>query len=139
VVLLGAQGAVSALSLVLLAPPVGLSRGLDPSRIVAATAATTLLALTFAALAFAVGAATGRRSLAISVASAVAVAGFVVEGLAAQVKVLSPVQEASPWHWLLSSDPLRNGLTWRPWILPLAVSLVLVLAGAAVFWRRDLR
>jgi ABC-2 type transport system permease protein len=139
VALVAVLSAVPALALAVLAPPVGLTRGLSPARIVEATAGTALLALTFSALAFAVGAATGRRSLAISIASALAVLGFMIEGLAAQVKTLRPVREASPWHWLLGSDPLRNGLTWHAWFLPLAVSLVLVLAGTAAFSRRDLR
>ena len=94
--------------------------------------------LSFASLAFAVGAASGRRSIAISTASAVAFVGFVIEGLAAQVKVLQPVREASPWHWLLGTGPLRNGLTWHAWVLPVIVSLVLLAMGTAVFARRDL-
>ena len=52
VVLLALLSVLSSLVLVVLAPLVGLSKGLDPTRIVAATAATALLALTFASLAF---------------------------------------------------------------------------------------
>jgi ABC-2 type transport system permease protein len=122
----------------LLAPAVGLSKGLGVGQIVAATTATALLALSFAALAFAVGAASGRRSMAISTASAVALVGFVIEGLAAQVKGLQPIREASPWHWLLGTDPLRNGLTWHAWVLPVIVSLVFFVIGTLVFARRDL-
>jgi hypothetical protein len=43
-----------------------------------------------------------------------------------------------PWHWLLDSDPLRHGLPWRSWVLPLAVSVVFAAAGTAVLTRRDL-
>jgi ABC-2 type transport system permease protein len=94
--------------------------------------------MTFAALTFAVGAATGRRSIAISTGSAAALVGFVIEGIAAQVKVLQPVREASPWHWLLGTDPLRNRLTWRAWLFPVAVSLVFFVIGTEIFGRRDL-
>jgi ABC-2 type transport system permease protein len=105
----------------------------------AATVASALLALTFGAVAFCAGAASGRRSLATSLGASLAVAGFVVEGLGAQVKALQPIRSASPWHWALGTDPLRNGLNWESGLLPVAVSLVLVVAGAFVFARRDLR
>ena len=75
----------------------------------------------------------------VATASALAVAGFVVQGLAQQVPALRPVQAASPWHWLLASDPLQAGLAWRSWVLPLAVTAVLVVLGTIRFQHRDLR
>ncbi len=138
-VLLTVLTAVSAATLALLAAPVGLNRGLAVSQMVAATVATSLLALTFASVSFCVGAATGSRSLAISVSAALAVAGFVIEGLAVQVKMLRPLREASPWHWALGSDPLQRGLGWQSLLLPAAVCLALLLSGAVLFSRRDLR
>lgn len=131
--------AVAGLGLVALAPVTGLSRGLASDRILEATVATGLLALAFAAVAFSTGAATGSRGAAISVASVVAVALFIIEGLAEQVKILRPVREASPWHWLLGTDPIRNGMLWESWVLPLLVSAALTLVGAFLFARRDLR
>ena len=139
VVMLGLLTLVALVTLGLLAPRVGLTKGLSIEHIVAATIATTLLALVFAALAFAVGAATGNRSLAVSLSSAIAVAGFVIEGLGAQVKTLGPLRDISPWHWLLDSQPLHNGLTLQAWLLPLLVSVVLIAIGTAIFVRRDLR
>ena len=139
IVLLAIVTAISAATLVVLAPAVGLDRGLGTDRMVDATVSTALLALTFAAVAFGVGAATGMRSAAIAVASALAVAGFVVEGLAAQVPALRPIRAASPWHWLLGSNPLVHGLTWQAWLLPLVVTLALMAIGTAAFARRDLR
>lgn len=131
--------AVAGLGLVVLAPLVGLDRGLGFDRLLEAAAATGLMALTFAALAFATGAASGSRGAAISVASAAAVALFMIEGLAEQVQVLRPIREASPWHWLLGTDPIRQGLLWRSWVLPVVVTTILVMCGTAVFARRDLR
>lgn len=139
VVELAALTGVAGLGLVLLAPATGLAQGLSVDRIVAAAAATGLLALAFSALAFAVGAATGSRSAAISTASAFAVALFTVEGLAAQVSALRPIREASPWHWLLGTDPIRHGLLWQSWALPLLVSAALVCGGTLAFARRSLR
>lgn len=130
---------IAAVGLVMLAPLTGLNHGLSLERIVEATIATGLLAASFAAIAFAVGAATGSRGAAISAAATIAVALFMVEGLAEQVRVLRPLREASPWHWFLGSDPVRNGLQWEAWVLPLLTCAALVLAGSAVFVRRDLR
>jgi ABC-2 type transport system permease protein len=138
-VLLGILSAVAALGLVALAPATGLSKGLGTDRIFEATLATGLLALVFASVAFAVGAISGLRSLAVSCAATIAVALFVIEGLAEQVSVLRGLREASPWHWLLRSDTLRHGLTWQAWLLPTLTSLVLIAIGTMLFGRRDLR
>jgi beta-exotoxin I transport system permease protein len=139
IVALALLTALAGLGLVALAPSTGLSRGLTAERILDASIATGLLALTFAALAFAVGAATGSRALAVSVSAAIAVALFMIEGLAEQVKLLRPIREASPWHWALHSDPIGNGLKWEAWVLPLLVSAVLIMASSVAFTRRDLR
>lgn len=139
IVELAALTAVAGLGLVALAPLTGLNNGLGTDRILEATLATGLLALTFSAVSFAVGAATGSRSAATSVASAIVVALFMIEGLAAQVTALRPIREASPWHWFLGADPIRHGLLWQTWVLPLAVSAALILLGSTVFVRRNLR
>jgi ABC-2 type transport system permease protein len=137
--LLGILTGIAALGLVALAPSTGLNNGLGTDRLIESAIATGLLAFVFASLAFAVGAATGARPLAISVAVSLAVALFAIEGVAEQVKTLQTVRAASPWHWLLHSDPLRNGLVWEAWLLPTATSLVLIVAGTLLFARRDLR
>jgi ABC-2 type transport system permease protein len=139
VFLLAVLAAVCAGAMVAVAQASGLSRGLSAERMVAATVACALLALTFAALAFAVGSSTGNPRMAVAVASVAAAAGYLVEGLGQQVTALRAVQAASPWHWLLSSDPLRNGLVWRSWALPLAVATALIAVGVIRFARRDLR
>lgn len=138
VLTLGLLTAVAGLGLVVLAPLVGLDRGLGSNRVLEAAVATGLMALTFASLAFALGAASGSRGAAISVASAVAVGLFMIEGLAEQVRVLRPIREASPWHWLLGVDPIRQGLLWHSWALPVVVTAGLVILGTVAFARRDL-
>ncbi|HYM95774.1 MAG TPA: ABC transporter permease subunit, partial [Candidatus Sulfotelmatobacter sp.] len=137
--LLAIVTAIAGAALVALAPATGLTTGLPIQRMLAATAACGFMALAFASLAFAVGAITGRRSLALASAATLAIAGYVIEGLAAQVKTLQPVRVISPWHWLLDGDPLRHGLVLESWLLPLAVSVLLIGLGTAGFIRRDLR
>jgi len=104
----------------------------------AATIGATLLALTFAAIAFAVGAATGNRPAAAGAAAALAVVGYVLEGIAQQIPALHPTRPVNPWHWLLASDPIRHGLTWQAWLPPLVATAVLVAAGLPRPGRRDL-
>jgi ABC-2 type transport system permease protein len=125
-------GALAAMS-----PIVALNEGLPLYRIVTASLASSLLALVFAALAFAIGAATGRRGTAI--AAAVAVLGYILEGVAQQVGALRPLRLFNPWHWMLSTDPLGRGATWQAFALPLAVSAALFALGAVRFAGRDLR
>ena len=128
---------VAAAGLAVLAPLTGLG-SIGPLRILEAAAGTGLLALVYACLAMAVGAGFATRSGAIAVAAGIAVAQFMVEGLAEQVKLLRPIREASPWHWFLGTDPIRHGLLWQSWVLPLVVSLALLLVGSFVFRRRSL-
>lgn len=139
VVLLAALAAVCVVALVALAPITGMDRGLPATHVVAATASVGLLALTFAAVAFAVGAGTGSRPAALGVAAAVAVAGYVLEGLSQQIHALHWVGTVNPWHWLLGSDPLRVGLTWHAWVPPLVAVVVLVAAALPRLAHRDLR
>jgi ABC-2 type transport system permease protein len=94
--------------------------------------------LTFAAIAFAVGAATGNRPAAAGAAAALAVAGYVLEGLAQQIPALRPARPLNPWHWLLASDPVRHGLILQSWLPPLIATAVLVAAGLPRLARRDL-
>jgi ABC-2 type transport system permease protein len=140
--LLGGLTVVCALALVAMAPPAGLDQGLSAAtaalRLAQATGACGALALVFAALAFAVGAATGSRPAALVAATALAVFGYLIEGLAEPVRALRPLRAASPWHWLLGTEPLQHGLAWQAWALPFAASTLLVAVGTLFLARRDL-
>jgi ABC-2 type transport system permease protein len=135
---IGVLAAVTTVTLILLAP-VGDLGTIDAWHFLAATSAAALLALAFASVGFCVGTATGATSAATGVAAALAVAGLVIEGLAEQVRLLRSVRDASPWHWMLATDPLAHGFTWHAFGLPILVSAVLIAAGAVLFARRDLR
>lgn len=139
ILLLAGLASVAGIALVALAPVTGLDKGLPLERVLAATAAAAFLALAFAAVAFGVGAATGRRSVATAIAATLAIAGYVIEGLAAQVKLFQPIRAVSPWHWLLDGDPLQRGLVLEAWLFPFLLSLLLIGLGTTWFARRDLR
>ena len=139
VLLLAGLAAVCVGALVALAPATGMTKGLPVTRVAAATIAAGLFALTFATVAFAVGAATGSRPAALGAAAALAVAGYVLEGLSQQIHALHPVGAVNPWHWLLAGDPLRHGLTWRTWAPLVAAPLILAVVSLPRLARRDLR
>lgn len=132
-------GLVFFVSLLALAPAVGLLDGVPVARLAGASAAATGLALLHATLAFAVGSARGRPAPAVAVASALAAAGYLLQGVAAASGSLGALEAASPWHWYLERNVLVEGLAARTIVAPLALSLVLAVAAAWIFDRRDLR
>ena len=132
-------GVACALVTLVSAAPVGALDGVSISGLLVAVVATMTLALLFAGLAFAVGAATGRRAVGLAVAAGVAVAGYLVEAIGQSVPVLEDVLFLSPWHWLLDHNMLAEGPSYVAAWLPLLVAAVLALGGTALFERRDLR
>lgn len=143
--LLGALLLVVGLSLVGLLTAVGLGALVDlfpevgVGRMVVATVAVTELALLHLAVAAAVGAATGRRGPAVSAASALAVGGYLLHGLAASAEPVQGLRVLSPWWWLLDRNLLVQDPTFLALGLPLLLSAIALAAGLVVFERRDLR
>lgn len=114
--------------------------GLDVGvgHLAAAVAATGLLGLLYGSIALAVGAASGRRGLALAVAGAAAGAAYIANALGSLVGALKPLREASPFYQYGAVDPLRRGLTFAH-ATPLGLgAVVLVAVAAVVFARRDL-
>lgn len=98
--------------------------------------AMVLLGLEHGWLALAVGAATGRRGLAIAVAATVAVAGYLLYVLGEFFDAVEPWQPLSPFMQAIESGPLGGGLPLR--FLWMALAAVLfVAASVPVFDRRD--
>ena len=92
----------------------------------------------FGALAYAVGAATGIRSLSLGVGAAVGVLGYFASGIIPQVDGLEWVENLSPFNWLIGGDPLRNGIQLGDSLLMACLVVVLVAAGTWAFDRRDI-
>lgn len=102
-------------------------------------AAVTELSLLFFAIAFAVGAATGRRGPALATSSGVAVGTYVLHGIAAAAPAVRELRVLSPWWWLLDRNLLVHDPTFLSLGLPLVLSAALLAAGIVAFERRDLR
>jgi ABC-2 type transport system permease protein len=102
------------------------------------TAGSVLVAILFGALSMAVGAATGRRSLAIGLTSALAVAAFLVNVLAPLVDSLSQVRRLSPFYHYAASDPLRHGLDAGDVAFLVVTAAIFAAATMLAFQRRDI-
>lgn len=103
-----------------------------------ATASAALLAFAFGAIALLLGAATGRRAVAIGVAGAGAVAAYLVNSLAALVDFLEPAKQVSPFYHYVASDPLRHGLGLDHVTFLIVLALIAAALAAITFDRRDL-
>jgi ABC-2 type transport system permease protein len=92
----------------------------------------------FGALAFAVGAATGSRGLALGASAAVAVLAYLANSVFPQVAALAWTRSSSPFHWYLGGEPLVHGVQWGGVAASLAATAVLAAVGTVLFVRRDL-
>jgi ABC-2 type transport system permease protein len=125
-----------ALALVAISGPAQI-HAIGAANFVAASLHLALFGIFFGALAIAVGAVTGRRSLAWSAVALVAVGGFLANNLAPMVEELTWLRDISPFHIYSGGAPLRNGLQlFDAGVLAIA-SLILVAIGGVGFDRRD--
>jgi beta-exotoxin I transport system permease protein len=136
--LLALLALASLLAVALIGPLVGLLDGVSTSGLLGVSAAMLCLGLIYSTAAFAAGAATGRRTPAIASAAGLAVAGYMLHGVAATSNAIEPVGWISPWHWYLDRNMLVHGASLWPIVLPLVFSVPLAAAGIALFLRRDL-
>jgi ABC-2 type transport system permease protein len=121
------------------APLVGLLDGVAVGRVLVAGTAMFAIALLHASIAFAVGAATGRRAVATAAASALAVGSYLLQSLSATTSALDWTSLATPWQWYLDRNLLVQPPTLAVTVLPLALSAAAAVAGIRRFGRRDLR
>lgn len=103
----------------------------------AAVLSQVLLAALYGALAIGVGAATGRRGLAIGVATTVAAAAYLLRSLGPLADTTEGLQRLSPVYWAVGNDPMSNGLGAGLLVL-VAITGLVVAVCTGVFTRRDL-
>lgn len=104
----------------------------------AATASAVLLALSYGAIAFLLGAGTGQRGRATGITAALAVSAYVLNGLAPLVGAIEPLQKVSPFYHYAASDPLREGLAAGHAGVLIGVAVVAGALAPLAFDRRDL-
>ena len=110
----------------------------DTWHLLAATASAFLLALLYGAIALLAGSVTGHRALAAGIASAAAIAAYLLTSLAALVDGLKRFRPISPFWWYSGHDPLNHGLEPLHVALLATVTIVCLVAAISVFERRDL-
>lgn len=131
--------AVSLVTTLVVGAAVGILSDLSVGRIVVDSAALAAMTVLFLSIAFATGAATGRRGPALSVASGFAVGTYVLHALAASAAAVRPLRALSPWWWFLDRNLLVHDPTFLALGLPLALTAVTLAFGVWAYERRDLR
>ena len=111
--------------------------GIPAARLAAMHLHLGAFAILFGALTFAVGAATGRKALALAVGAVVGVLAYAASGIIPQVQGLAWVQDYSPFLWLNGTHPQDNCPHHGHLGLMLGIAALLVAAGTLAFQRRD--
>jgi ABC-2 type transport system permease protein len=129
-------GAVLALAIVVTGPPFEISVGV--ANVVAAVAGCVLLALAYGGVALAIGAGTGRRSMAVGVAAGAAAGSYLIDILALSVNGLGWLQRLSPFFYYRDPEPIVHGLDPIDAIVLGSIAVVAVAIAVWSFERRDL-
>lgn len=108
------------------------------ANVAGATLMCGLLGLLFGGVGLLLGALTGHRAVALGAGMGLALAAFLLNVLAPMADWLAGWQKFSPFYWALDNKPLANGVDWAGAGLMLALTVVLVVAAAAAFERRDI-
>ncbi len=135
---LSLAGLVLLQMLVLLVMLVVVDLTLPLSGVVGASVGLYLLAVMFGMLAFAVGAATGNRTLAVGVSGSLAAGLFLLNGLGALVPALEGIARFSPFSRYDGTTVLGQGLDVGAAGYFGAVAVLLVVVGIVAFDRRDI-
>ncbi|MEU8245857.1 ABC transporter permease subunit [Nonomuraea sp. NPDC048916] len=111
--------------------------GVTFDRILAAHLGVYLLALLFATVALAVGAATGRKSAASAVMGVWAVLGYMIITIGRNVEAIAWLKWVSPFHYYAEGRPLYEGLPVGDYLVLAGATAVLALTAVLAFDRRD--
>lgn len=96
------------------------------------------LALAFAAIALAVGAATGRPEIASGAAGGIAVVAYLTNAML-PLAGIDRWAELSPWYYALGSDPLRNGVDLAHLGVLTGIGAIALVVAFLTFRHRDLK
>jgi ABC-2 type transport system permease protein len=112
--------------------------GATAGDVVAGTFASFAVSIGLGSVAFMLGAVIGRKSIALGIATAVGVGGYVLYTLSNMTGSLGFLAWVSPWRWYVDDAMLIDGLAW-PVLLPFVTMIVCLVVGWQVFIRRDLK
>ena len=109
------------------------------SHFVACGLSLFLLGIISVAIAAAIGAATGRRGVALGATTALVIASFVLYSLAPLVTFFRRIEPWSLFRWTVGTQPLTNGFSVGYVTLSFTCSLVFCVMAAWCYRRRDIR
>src|SRR5262249_42133155 len=113
--------------------------GITIDHITASALQLAFFGLATGALALALGAGTGRRSLATGIAAAVAILGWLINSFAPLVGAIAWLKYLTLFYYYAGHDPLTRGVDVTGIIVLGVVPLLLIALGTVGFDRRDLR
>lgn len=116
---------------------VAIEMDIAAGKLAAATTSAVGLGLLFGTLALALGAATGKRALSLSMSAVLALGSYLIYSFASLNDRVEQVQPASPFYWYLGGEPIRNGLHVGHITALLGTTLVLLMVAVVTFNRRD--
>jgi ABC-2 type transport system permease protein len=134
---LGVLSAVLWVSVVIAGPPFDL--GVPAGDLAAAIVMMYLFVLGMGTIAMAFGCRTGRRGVAIGIASAIAVAAFLLSTLAPLSDATEPLQKLSPFYYASGAAPLANGFDAVGALILVGIVAAALWVAVWAFRRRDLR
>ena len=108
------------------------------TRVATAALGAFLVSLFFGLVAMLAGAATGRRAIAIGIATALFAASYLLTGLAGLVSWIEPLRVLSPLYHANGTTPLRHGFPVANYAVLAALCVVALTGVVMVFNRRDL-
>ncbi len=114
-----------------------LGMGMTVGEVVRGGLAMAALGIEFGLVALAVGAARGRRAVAIAVATALAIAGYVLYVLGQLIHAVEPWRGISPFVQALDRGPIRPSWSAGPAVMILC-GVVALAISIPVFERRDI-
>lgn len=115
-----------------------LDMSISLARFAIAALCLTLLSIMMLGISTAIGAFTGRRSVALGVSMAIAIALFITYSLAPLVDVLESTTPFNPMQWTIGSQPLTQGLSAGYTATIIAVSALFFASSFRLFERRDI-
>ena len=113
--------------------------GISLARISAFAVQLAFFGFATGALAIALGAGTGRRSVTTGVAAAVVIVGWLINGFAPLVSAIAWLKYLSVFYYYAGHDPLAGGVDVGGLIVLGALAVLLTVLGMAGIERRDLR
>lgn len=97
-----------------------------------------LISAIFGALAFTLGALTGKKGISSAIAAAVAFGAFLIDSMAPSVNVLEHIQKFSPYYYYSNASLAVNGVDWSYAALQVLIIVALLTIGWSVFRHRDI-